>query len=311
VTTLDNQTAAVNIGQDIPILSSSTITGQGLAQQNVDRRPVGVLLRVTPRITPEGKVLMRVFPEVSSVVPTPVQLGGGLIGTAFNVQQLETTVVAQDGETVILGGLIQQRDNKTENKVPCLGDLPYVGALFRYRTQSRTKTELIMILTPYVIRSQADMDRMLALESSKMDWIKSDVYKVHGPGGLNAVLPGTPATAGLHGVGPGVACDPVVPGLPLPDGTLMAPPLPVPDGAPAGPMILPPPANGIYPPPVPPGGLVPPTGNPPPPGAQVPVSSSGVHQAGPALMPAGYRPPGEEPQSQGKESQRWKLMRRD
>lgn len=189
IMTLDNQTAALLIGENVPYLSTTSITATGIVTPSFARRDVGVLLRVTPRITPEGKVLMRVFPEVSAKNPIPVDLGNGSIGTSFFTQEIETTVVASDNETVIIGGLISTNDTKHENKVPGLGDLPYVGAAFRYRTQSREKRELIVILTPHIVRSQEEMCRILAEEARRMDWIAGDVCRAHGPGGLECVLP--------------------------------------------------------------------------------------------------------------------------
>jgi hypothetical protein len=303
VMTLDNQTAAVNIGQDFPIITSTTVTATGLVTPSFDRRNVGVLLRVTPRITPENKVLMRVFPEVSSVGQT-VNLGNGNIGQAFNIQQVETTVVAQDGETVLLGGLIQQSDNKVENKIPCLGDLPYVGAAFRYRTQIRKKSELLIVLTPYVIRTQADQERMLSEEARKMHWIESDIAKIYGPGGLNALLPnGIPGCAA-----PGSLTSAVPPAGQIPWG-LLTPmpngrdaPLPNPPVVPQIPYgTLTPTVPGAYPA-VAPNAL--PPGGPPaaaPNGAiqqqQYPPQAPAAAPGGPALTPAAYNyPPQAQPQ---------------
>jgi len=214
VMTLDGQSARIAVGQDVPFLSSSTITGNGLAQQSIDRKTVGVLLEVTPKINPDGTVLLRVIPEISSVVPQPILLGNGVIGTAFNIQRIETTVTAYDGETVALGGLITKIDSKSENKIPWLGDLPGVGALFRYRTNSKAKRELIVIMTPHIVRCRADAERVLAEEARRMDWVLGDVYKMHGhdaqhifgpagaPGG-KGVLPGPvpPTTGPTHPMG--------------------------------------------------------------------------------------------------------------
>src|SRR5207253_17889 len=114
IMTLDNQTALINVGKDVPLVSSSNVTSTGVISNDIIRRPVGVILQVTPKVSPDGRVLMRVTPEVSSVDPVPVQLGNGNIGTALNIQHLETTIVAEDGETVVLGGLITKSDSKTE-----------------------------------------------------------------------------------------------------------------------------------------------------------------------------------------------------
>jgi len=99
-------------------------------------------------------------------------------------------VLAGDGETIVLGGMIQTSDNKTENRVPWFGDLPGIGALFRYRTQDRRKTELLVIMTPHVVRCPADAEYIWQAESKKMDWTLANVVKLQGtappPGQLPA-----------------------------------------------------------------------------------------------------------------------------
>ena len=190
IMTLDNQTATINIGQQIPYVSSTTLTATGLSQQNIDRVIVGVNLQVTPRITSEdGTVLMRVTPSVSSPVATQINLGNGILATAFNVQQVDTTVQARDGETVCIGGLITKNETKNENKIPVLGDLPFFGALFRYRTQQRAKTELLVIMTPHIVHSKMDVERVLGEEARRMDWIMMDVLRTHGTYGMDPVIP--------------------------------------------------------------------------------------------------------------------------
>ena len=151
IMTLDNQTALVNIGQNIPISSGSIVT-TGIVSIPTIRENVGIILQVTPKITPDGQVLMRVIPEVSAVDPVPLNLGNGTLGTVLDIQHVETTVTAYDGETIVLGGLMAKTDNKTETKIPILGDLPGVGALFRYRTYSKNQKELIFIMTPHIVR---------------------------------------------------------------------------------------------------------------------------------------------------------------
>jgi type II secretion system protein D len=331
VMTLDSQTAAVSIGQDIPIPGTVTVTGTGVVTTGVDRRNVGVLLRVTPRITPDGKVLMRVFPEISSVIPTPVQITSTESSTAFNIQQVETSVVAQDGETVVIGGMIQQVDQTNENKVPWLGDLPYIGAGFRYRTQVRKKTELLIILTPRVVRSQLDADRVLADEAGRMHWLKTDVNKIFGPVDLHKIMPvpplppaplppiqanpncvvpdGAPAAGPVYGpLLPGMSSGPGGPIAPqIPAGPL----LPLYNSDPAVPNIVPAPPPGAAPPPA--GNVLP----PPTPGTIPTGQQPQQHDpSGPALTPASYSAPlqtqqGNAPSIQGKETQPWKPFRRD
>ncbi len=151
IMTLDNQTALINTGQNIPLIASSTVVVGAGVTQNIVRQAVGVVMQVTPKIMPDGQILMRIIPEVSAVDPTPLNLGNGALGTVLDVQHVETTVTAYDGQTIALGGLLSKSDNKNENKIPILGDLPGVGALFRYRTHNKNQKELIFIMTPHIV----------------------------------------------------------------------------------------------------------------------------------------------------------------
>ncbi|OWK45672.1 secretin N-terminal domain-containing protein [Fimbriiglobus ruber] len=177
----DNQQGFFQVGQQYPLPSATTVTGTGLAQQSITYVDIGIVLRITPRINPDGRVLMRVEPQVSSPDPISVAVGT-TTAPAIDVQTLQTTVQAGDGETVVLGGLISKQDTKQENKIPVLGDLPWVGAAFRYRTQDQQKRELLFIMTPHIIRSEADFARISRDESSRMSWNLKDVANVHGYG---------------------------------------------------------------------------------------------------------------------------------
>lgn len=197
--TLDNQTAYINVGQNVPVVGNVTQGQIGtLPVTSIDRYDIGINMQVTPRITPDGRVLMRVIPEVSSISPSTVQLGGGIQGTIFNKQHLETTVFANDGETIILGGLITKRDEKNETKIPWLGDLPGIGAAFRYRTYSNTKTELVFIMTPHIIRNADEQARIIADEVRRIHWKHSDVLRVHGPENCSVIAPGLMPEPGYH-----------------------------------------------------------------------------------------------------------------
>jgi type II secretory pathway component GspD/PulD (secretin) len=203
VMTLNNQQATVLVGQSFPYISGSNVTATGLVTNTILYRDIGVQMTVTPQIGPDGRIVMRVVPEVSSVSSTSVPVGNGTTATAFNVQNVQTTVVAMDGETVAIGGLIASKDQKAENKIPVLGDLPYVGAAFRYRTQLKTKTELLVILTPHIVRSKAEAEQVLIEEGRKMDWILGDVAKTFGPQNMLPLLPPPKAEPGLDGAMPG------------------------------------------------------------------------------------------------------------
>lgn len=235
VMTLDSQTAYINVGQEIPLITSSNVTATGVISNNIERRNVGVILQVTPKINPDGRIVMRVVPEISSVDPIPFNLGNGTTGTALNVQHLETTVSAYDGETVAIGGLITRRDTKVENKIPVLGDMPYLGAMFRYRTNQRDKRELFIILTPHVVTCRADAERILAEEARKMDWVVGDVLKMHGTRGMEPII-------SMPILGPATSDQPTPGMLPPPVGLppdMLPPPSKLPEAAPQ-PRVFPP-----------------------------------------------------------------------
>jgi type II secretion system protein D len=219
VTTLDNQQARVFVGQSVPYIGAQTITGTGIVSNSIDRANVGVELNVLPKIEPDGRVIMRVVPTVSSISPTPVLITTGVTAPAFNTQTAETTVAIEDGQTMVLGGLITYTDTKSENKVPWLGDLPIIGVLGRFRTDQRHKQELLLILTPHIIRCRAEADRILAEESRRMDWVLGNMIKLQGGSGMEPVLEAfgqlpSSEQGGLLGPVPGCTASPTMPVLP-------------------------------------------------------------------------------------------------
>jgi len=222
VTTLDNQQARVFVGQNYPLILGSNVTATGVINNNIQYQAIGVELLVTPKITPDGRVIMRLAPQISKPSPSTVPIGQTGNGSTQNAtiidqQIIETTVVAMDGETVALGGLIQKTDIKTENKIPWFGDLPYVGAAFRYRTQSKEKRELLIILTPHIVRNKWDAARVLNEEAKKMDWVLGDVARVHGGQGLLPPVPNGPIMSPEEsGALPAPGILAVPPGLPVP-----------------------------------------------------------------------------------------------
>ena len=212
VTVSDNQTGYVQVGANYPYLSTSILTGVGTASQSIAYQPIGVTMRVTPRVNPDGKVLMRVEPQVASVSPSPVSLGNGILAPAFNIETVQTTVLASSGETIVLGGLISKQDQRSENGVPFFKDIPYVGSLFRYRTHSVARHETLIIMTPHIIRSEIDNARILAEESSRMHGCFPEYARIHGHG--------------MEVMGPAAWGARVVPTNPMAPGGGFFPPLP-------------------------------------------------------------------------------------
>ncbi|MCR9293244.1 MAG: hypothetical protein NXI32_11025 [bacterium] len=198
VLTLDNQQAFIQVGQRVPRIVNSIINQNG-AQNNVELENVGLIIGVTPRISPEGNVVMEIDAEKSQLGPEnegiPVSIAAD--GTVIRSPRVDTitaqaTVSAADGETIILGGLIARRTQTIHRKVPWIGDLPILKHLFRYNLFDSERTELLIIMTPHVVRSQGDMERLKQAEFARMSWCEADIFSLHGD-----VSPMTHLTTGL------------------------------------------------------------------------------------------------------------------
>jgi general secretion pathway protein D len=151
--TLDNEEARIIIGQNVPFVTgsyASTGAGGGVVNpfQTVERRDVGTTLRVRPQVSEGGTVKLAIFQEVSSIQDKT--LSAGLI---TNRRAIESNVLVEDGQIVVLGGLIEDRTGADTQSIPFLGDLPIAGQLFRYDVRTRSKTNLLVFLRPRVLRS--------------------------------------------------------------------------------------------------------------------------------------------------------------
>ncbi len=162
--TLDNEEARIMVGQNVPLVTGQYSTTGSSATvtpfQTIERRDVGILLRVKPMITEGGTVRMGLYQEVSRVQDTVTSAGSGTSGTnslgpTLSKRSLESSVVVDDQQIIVLGGLIQDTFTDTTDKVPGLGDVQAFGGLFRYDTRTRTKTNLLVFLKPTVIRTSA------------------------------------------------------------------------------------------------------------------------------------------------------------
>ena len=165
ILTSDNEEAEIRIGNNIPIITSrvNSATGNvsGLASSvNVERQDIGVTLRVTPQISEGNSLRLKIFQEITDInedlqsgVGNPEEVGVSL----FN-RKVENTVVVKDAETVVVGGLISDRWANAERKVPYLGDIPVLGWLFKSQTKELRKINLLIFLTPHIIRDGDQME---------------------------------------------------------------------------------------------------------------------------------------------------------
>jgi general secretion pathway protein D len=157
--TMDNEEAEIVVGQNVPFLTGTVPTTNGVTNpfQTITREDIGLKLRVTPQITTGDSIRLEIYEENSSIVPGTVSNPQGLL---TNKRSIKTTVVVRQGQMVALGGLIENQDNDSVTKVPLLGDVPLLGHLFRSTTHERKKTNLLVFLQPTVIRRPQDLEAL-------------------------------------------------------------------------------------------------------------------------------------------------------
>lgn len=170
--TLDNEEAKIVIGKNVPFITGSyaqaASTGTSATVnpfQTIERKDVGLTLKVKPQVSEGGTIKMQIQQEVSNVSDTANQAG-----IITNKRSIETTVLVGDGEAIVLGGLIQDDVQNGIDKVPGLGDIPLIGGLFRSETRKRTKTNLMVFLRPVVVRSPEALSN---LTESRYDYIRN------------------------------------------------------------------------------------------------------------------------------------------
>jgi type II secretion system protein D len=193
VMTLDTVAAFVQVGAQVPritgVTGGTTVAGQTVSTQDV---PVGLIMRVQPRTNQDGLILMDVQVERSTVgdeatgIPVGFSATGQVIRSPIiNTTRAETRVSAYDGQTVVFAGLISKQRSSRSRRVPYLADIPVVGNLFKFDTEAETRSELLVVMTPRIVRDQEDIDMINQLESARMSWCLADVVNMHGVSGLS------------------------------------------------------------------------------------------------------------------------------
>jgi general secretion pathway protein D len=158
---LDNQQASLMVGSLVPYLTgttTSTLTADAAVTNSINYQPTGVIMQVTPRVNSGGLVTLDVQQEVSSVATSTTAVTGqsGINSPTFDERQVVSRVVVQDGQTVGLAGLITDNVSRSNQGIPWLKDIPVLGFLAGQQTNARTRTELLVLITPHVIHDQND-----------------------------------------------------------------------------------------------------------------------------------------------------------
>ncbi len=186
--TLDHQKAEILVGQNVPFQTGSFTTSASGADNpftTIERQDIGVTLKVTPHINEGASLRLEIEQEISSIAPT--SQGVNAVDLITNKRSIKSTILAENGQVIVLGGLIQDDVTQADSKVPLLGDIPLIGALFRSTKETRIKRNLMVFLRPTVVRDGAGM---AALSGKKYSDIRvlGDVREDYRPG----ILPSNP-----------------------------------------------------------------------------------------------------------------------
>ena len=243
--TLDNEEARIVIGQNVPFVTgqfTNTGANNGAVNpfQTIERKDVGLTLRVRPQISEGGTVKMQIFQEVSSVQASSINSATGLI---TNKRSIESNVLVEDGAVIVLGGLLQDEFSGNQEKVPGLGDVPVLGNLFRSEARTRRKTNLMVFLRPLVLRDAAQTDE-LSLDRYDLMRLKQEAAQPN-PSVIVPInsAPVLPVPAPRQAPGTGTA-----PATPTPVPAPGTPPVPAGPTATPAPTTTPTPAPSPLPP---------------------------------------------------------------
>ncbi len=186
LTTVEGQPGRTQVGSTVRFISGSTVTN-GVVQNNVEAVDIGVILEITPRVTPDGMIVMRVN-AINSTLGDDAQ--GTTVAIAANGDPIrvppilattaQTVIMARHGQTVVFSGLIREEKNRTERGAPWISDIPLLGNLFKFQGEEALRKELLIVLTPYLVDGDEDIEMLNNEDMDRMHWCINDVAEVYG-----------------------------------------------------------------------------------------------------------------------------------
>jgi len=171
----DNQLATITIGQEAPFIRQTRTTETGQTISTIEYEDIGIILKVTPHVNPDGLVIMDIYPEISATTGATEPISETLVAPVFGKRSAKSRVAVQDGQTIVIGGLMENKKTQNVRKVPLLGSIPVLGALFRHTVTSSAKTELLIFLTPHVAQQPAALQRISEAEKAGSQMIPDAV----------------------------------------------------------------------------------------------------------------------------------------
>ncbi|MFM9965981.1 MAG: secretin N-terminal domain-containing protein [Planctomycetaceae bacterium] len=236
IRTLDNQLGRINVGQSVPVITSINTTALGQVNPVPQYKDAGIILEVTPRITPDDRIVMQVGAQRSKydlkngVVLSTTASGNPITSPVLDITQVVTTISVDNEQTVVLGGMIQKLDDTITRKVPWLGDIPIIGNAFRYDAHNFRRVEVLVFLTPRIVKNATVNEIIKQVEAERLHYTEADAESLHGP------LFGCPAP--LDGSTPPVYAPGEMWTAPR-NSTLPTPPAPMPNDSVSPPRVLP------------------------------------------------------------------------
>ena len=179
ILTTDNEEAEIMVGKNVPYQVRQETTEARLDYSSYEYKDVGVTLKITPQISQERFVRLKIYEEVTRLVDDRVLASGGSKRPETWKRLAQTTVIVKDANTVVIGGLIGDETTTTDYKVPCLGDIPLLGYLFRGTSKNRQKTNLFIFLTPRIIQNPAEARKIYLDKKEQIETIKEGVIKMY------------------------------------------------------------------------------------------------------------------------------------
>jgi general secretion pathway protein D len=172
-----NEEATITVGYEVPFVTNSQVSDEGTTTNTIEYEDIGIILTVTPEIADDGMVKMLVAPEISTITGETVTISEGVEAPTFAKRSAETTVSVPSGQTVVIGGLMDTEETKSQTKVPILGDIPLLGWFFRRTVTTKDKTELLIFLTPQVVTNHQENQNMSDSETTSATNIREMLEK--------------------------------------------------------------------------------------------------------------------------------------
>jgi len=175
--TMDNQQAEIIVGSNVPFITGQTqnaLTTSIAYQTSVERKDVGITLKLTPQITSNDSVRLEIRQEITDIIDSPAGLDPNKVGPSTSLRKANTTVVVKDRQTMVIGGLIRDNVTSRTSKVPFLGDIPLLGWLFKSNTKRVEKTNLMIFITPHIIKTEDEAEELTKHKSDRQEKFRRD-----------------------------------------------------------------------------------------------------------------------------------------